>query len=488
LSSGYTSIGRRRYVFHWNRTKFPDPAGFAASFHAAGLKLIANVKPCLLALHPLFDEAKDKGLLVTGADGEPAWAQFWDGLGAWLDFTNPDTANWWRAHVSADLLDVGIDATWNDNNEFEITQADARAFMFRHPTPAAEIKPLQSMLMLRVSRAAQVAHAPQRRPFLVTRAGAAGMQRYGQTWSGDNATSWETLRWNIRMGLGLALSGVSNAGHDVGGFAGEKPDPELFVRWVEAGVFMPRFSIHSWNDDGSSNEPWMHDEVTPIVRDLIKLRYELIPYLYDLAWRHAQAFEPIVRPTFVEFPGDPEAYEDCDELMLGPSLLVATVVEPGAATRRVRLPAGAAWADFWTGARHEGGQVALLPAPLGRPPLMVREGAAIPLNVAPQSFEARADARAFAVFAPRDGAFEATCHEDDGETEAWRGGAFGAWRLAVQATPQRLDIAAVAEGERPPAGPLAALIPPRDRRPVFVDGERVRARMTDGWRRIEIVG
>jgi hypothetical protein len=145
------------------------------------------------------------------------------------------------------------------------------------------------------------------------------------------------------MGLGLSLSGVSNAGHDIGGFAGPAPDPELFVRWVEAGVFMPRFSIHSWNDDGSSNEPWMHPEVTPLVRELIRLRYELMPYLYDLCWRHTQGFEPIARPTFVEFPDDPRTYDDCDELMLGPALLVASVVEPGATTPgRVRddLPRG----------------------------------------------------------------------------------------------------------------------------------------------------
>ncbi|HEY1750843.1 MAG TPA: glycoside hydrolase family 31 protein [Caulobacteraceae bacterium] len=488
LSSGYTSIGDRRYVFHWNRDKFPDPAAFAAAYRDAGLRLIANLKPCLLADHPLFAEARDRGLLVADADGEPAWTQFWDGPGAYLDFTNPEAATWWRAQVTGQLLDVGVEATWNDNNEFEIVSPAARAAMFGKPTPAIEAKPLQTMLMLRASRQAQAAHAPQQRPFLVSRAGAAGMQRYVQTWSGDNATSWETLRWNLRMGLGLALSGVSNAGHDIGGFAGPAPDPELLVRWVEAGVFMPRFSIHSWNDDGTINEPWMHEAVTPIVRDLIKLRYRLAPCLYDLCWRHAQAFEPIARPTFHDFPDDPGAYGDCDELMLGPSLLVASVVEPGALTRRLRPPAGADWRSFWTGERHAGGEQIELPAPWGQPPLLVRDGAAIPLNIAAQSFDVRADQRAFAVFAPAEGAVEAACREDDGETEAWREGGHGAWRLTVRATPVQLDVACFAEGARPPAGPLALLLRPSETRPVVVDGRIANERAWDGWRRIDLVG
>jgi alpha-glucosidase len=487
LSSGYTSIGPRRYVFHWNRDKFPDPAAFAASYRAAGLRLIANIKPCLLADHPLFEAARAAGLLIADAAGEPVWTQFWDGLGAYLDFTNPDAAAWWREHVTAALLDVGIDSTWNDNNEFEVVSPDARAAMFGAPAPAIEAKPLQTLLMLRASRAAQTAHAPDQRPFLVSRAGAAGMQRYAQTWSGDNATSWETLRWNIRMGQGLALSGVSNSGHDIGGFAGPRPDAELFVRWVEAGVFMPRFSIHSWNDDGTANEPWMHAAVTPIVRDLIKLRYRLIPCLYDLCWRHARDCEPIVRPTFLDFPADPAAFDDCDELMLGPSLLVASVTQPGATTRTLRPPAGAAWRDFWTGERYAGGETVTLAAPWGQPPLLVREGSAIPMNIARQSFDARGDERAFAVFAPPQGVFEATCHEDDGVSQAWRAGAFGAWRLTVRASPDRLEIGRRAEGSRPPTGPVALLLRPSETRPVVLTGGAAPPETTfEGWRRFAL--
>src|SRR5262249_4667017 len=196
-----------------------------------------------------------------------------------LDFTNPAAFAWWKEKVTGALLDVGMAGTWNDNNEFEIVSPRA------HPAigPAIESKPRHTPQLLRAPRAAQIPHRPDQRPMLVSRAGFAGMQRYVQTWSGDNTTSWETLKYNVRMGLGLALSGVSSSGHDVGGFDGPRPDAELFVRWVGFGIFLPRFSIHSWNTDRTVNEPWMDPEVTPHVRDLIKVRYPPLPYLYDLA-------------------------------------------------------------------------------------------------------------------------------------------------------------------------------------------------------------
>jgi alpha-glucosidase len=411
LSSGYTSIGDKRYVFHWNKDKFPDPAAFVRAYAEKGVRLVPNIKPALLHDHPLFAEARAKGLLITDGAGEPEWVQFWDAAGAYLDFTNPKTQAWWREKVTTSLLVPGMAGTWNDNNEFEIVSPHARSAL----GPAIETKPLQTLQMIRASRDAQLAHAPDKRPFLVSRAGSAGMQRYVQTWSGDNYTSWETLRWNIRMGLGLALSGVSNSGHDVGGFDGPKPDAELFVRWVGFGIFLPRFSIHSWNTDRTANEPWMHPEMTPAVRDLIKFRYRLLPYLYDLMCKHNLHYAPITRPTFYDFPGDRRCFDDCDDMLLGEALLVAPVVEQGATAREVYLPNGARWFDWWTGEAFAGGQTVTRPAPYERPPLFAREGSAIPLNIAAQHFAARADRRAFAVFPVAEGWFVADIADGDGE-------------------------------------------------------------------------
>jgi len=466
LSSGYTSMGGKRCVFTWNRDKFPDPAAFARGYLDAGVRLVANIKPCLLRGHPAFERARRNGLFLTEETGDPAWVQFWDEVGAYLDFTNPAAVAWWKANVKSALLDYGVSATWNDNNEFEIWSPRALAAGFGKPRPAREIRAVFPLLMMRASREAQREHDPARRPFLVTRSGAAGMQRYAQTWSGDNYTSWETLKYNLKMGLGLALSGVSNTGHDVGGFAGPRPDAELFVRWVAAGILMPRFSIHSWNDDGTANEPWMYPEVTSHVRELIDLRSRLIPYLYLLLQRYSASFEPVIRPTFYDFPDDPRCWLENDDMMLGPCLLAAAVVAPGAQTRTVYLPRGAAWFDVWSGARLEGGGVVELPAPWNRPVLLARAGSVIPIDVGGR--------RGFLLFPPLEGESHGESYEDDGESEAWREGDCGSWRVGVTSEAAVLRVSIRRSGRLTcDQDELDLILPGNEHRPVHLSGARL---------------
>lgn len=490
LSSGYTSIGAKRYVFNWNREKFPDVERFVQHYLDNGIRLCANIKPCLLRDHPELEHAAREGLLIRSAsNNEPAWVQFWDDVGAYVDFTNPAAVAWWKARVTDTLLRFGIASTWNDNNEFEIGSPDAQAHGFGKPFPAREAKVLQTLLMMRASRDAQRAHAPAQRPFLVSRSGCVGMHRYVQTWSGDNSTSWETLRYNLKMGLGLALSGVSNIGHDIGGFAGPAPAPELFIRWIQFGVFMPRFSIHSWNDDGTVNEPWMYPELTPHVASLLKLRYRLIPYLYQLLWDSTMHYEPVLRPTFAEFPADANCYAECDDMMLGASLLVAPVVQAGQCERQVYLPAGARWFAYWGGAKFEGGQTITLPAPFDEPVMLIREGAVIALNVAEQHFGCRADRRAFIVAPFANGGCKAAQYiEDDGETQAWRDGACGTWRIVARGDASTLTISVQRSGD--PAFLASSVelhVPVCESRDIVVsDGAIVVDECGGGWRRLVV--
>jgi alpha-glucosidase len=389
--SGYSSRGKQRYVFNWNRDKFPDPEGINRSFQEAGMRLVANIKPCLLDDHPAYQAVRDAdGFINNRSTGEPVVEPFWDGNGAYLDFTKPQAVQWWQSGLRQQILEKGIDSGWNDNNEYAIQSEDAVSDLWGQAGPIHRSRPLHALLMTRATFEAQTAYATasgtDEAVYTITRAGPPGLQRYAQTWSGDNTTSWETLKWNIRTGLQMSLSGMFNVGHDVGGFFGPSPEPELLARWVQACALNPRMVMNSWKPDGKNNLPWMHDSVTDDIRAALNLRYQLMPYLWACFERACQFHQPIIRPTFFNFPHDEGCFADCDDFMLGDDVLVAPVVEKGAQTRAIylpKLPDGGQWVDFYDRSVHHGGHAVTCPAPIGRLPLMVRQGARIPVAVPP---------------------------------------------------------------------------------------------------------
>ena len=384
--SGYSSRGKQRYVYTWNRQKFPDPQAVNAKFQAAGMKLVANLKPCLLDDHPAYAALAAERAFVEHADtGEPVVEPYWDGQGAHLDFTKPQAVAWWQAGLRSQILEMGIDAGWNDNNEYAIAAEDAcSAGWGQEALPIHRSRPLHALLMTRATFEAQQAYREQaglsEPQFTVTRAGPPGIQRYAQTWSGDNTTSWDSLKWNIRTGLQMSLSGMFNIGHDVGGFFGPLPGPELFLRWVQACALNPRMVMNSWKADHASNLPWMHPEVAQDVTAAIGLRYRLMPYLWACVQAASQSHQPIIAPTFFHFSHDQACYEDCDDFMLGPDLLVAPVVQEGERERTVylpRLPDGHKWFDFYDRTAYESGTSHRVSAPLAHLPLFARQGARI---------------------------------------------------------------------------------------------------------------
>jgi alpha-glucosidase len=415
LSSGYTKRGDKRYVFTWDKDRFPNPAVLAQIFAHSGVRLVANVKPAMLLDHPRFAEVEIfRGFIRDSEDeSRPHIAQFWGGEAAYLDFTNHQTSAWWGEQVKAQLLDKGIASTWNDNNEFEVWDNGARADLNGRGGRMACLRPVQTQLMLRASALAQQERAPQKRPYLVTRSGGPGLQRYAQTWTGDNRTDWKTLRYNARMGHGLSLSGIFNFGHDVGGFAGEKPEPELFMRWIEQGIYWPRFTIHSWNDDGGVSEPWMYPEILPLVRAAMAWRERLVPLFYALMWRAHAHHEPILRPLFFDFPGEAESYEENDAFMLGPDMLVAPIVECGATGRTVFLPkTEGGWYDVRTGALSPCGENQV-EAPLGAAPVFIRASSILPLGPSPSWADGALTLRLFPV---EEGESRFEVYDDDGES------------------------------------------------------------------------
>ncbi len=467
FGSGYTSIGGKRYVFTWNRAKFPAPKALMRAFADARMKVVANVKPCLLDDHPRYGEvAAAGGFIGGGEDRAPLKSQFWDGEGAHLDFTDPAGVAWWKEGLARKVLDFGVDAGWNDNNEYGLWDDDATCAGFGAPTPLALMRPVQALLMTRATREAQLAAKPNVRPFTVTRAGGPGLQRYAQTWSGDNTTSWDSLKWNFRTGLGMSLSGMFNIGHDVGGFAGPPPAPELLIRWTQAGLLHPRFLMNSWKDDGVTTSPWLHPETLPAIRDALRLRLRLMPYLYSAIICAHEAHVPVLKPTFVAFEDDPASFADADAAMFGPSLLAAPVLREGAREVEVYLPAGVEnWRDFWTGRLYAAGRSATIPAPLDRLPLLAPAGAIVATTDSGDNCSRLHDepSRAVRVFpGAGEGASTAALLEDDGVSLA---GPSTRVTIALSWTRSRVRVAVGASGNYPlPYSEMRVILPEDERR------------------------
>jgi len=390
--SGYTMRSdKRRYVFTWNRDKFPDTQSFFSSLSDSGLKTCANIKPVLLKEHPAFEEVSSFNGFLTNGSGEPAIEMFWGGLGASLDFTNPKTVQWWQQGIKEQVVGVGFTAVWNDNNECEIWDEQAQLHGFGSPLNAMNVRPLQAMLMTRASYEVTKDIKADERPYTITRAGPAGISRYAQTWTGDNETSWHTLRWNLSNGLSLSLSGFPFVGHDIGGFSGAKPSAELLCRWFEMMVLHPRALMNSWKPEEQgaeaerANLPWMHESVTDLIRDNLNLRYLLLPMLYHLTWKSHTQGSPVIAPMLYYF-NEPACQRELTQFMFGADLLVAPVVEEGATSKCVVLPKVKGGWYYWrptTGLdvieHYQGGGEVDVVAPLGTLPLFVRAGAVLAL-------------------------------------------------------------------------------------------------------------
>ena len=430
LSSGYCTVetdkGIKRCVFTWNKKRFKDPREFFAQMEKRGVTVSPNVKPGILLIHPKLDEMKAKGMFIKASDSdEPGIGTWWGGKGVFADFTNPSTRTYWKEMLKENVLEYGTSSVWNDNCEYDsLVDKACRCELEGKGGTIGQLKSVMSNIMCHITDEAIHETFTNTRPYIVCRSGHCGIQRYAQTWAGDNLTCWDSLKYNIATILGMSLSGVANQGCDIGGFYGPSPEAELMVRWIQNGIFQPRFSIHSTNTDNTVTEPWMYGDCTDYIREAIGLRYQLSPYLYSLMERAHETGLPIMEPMCSAFQEDVKCYEEGVDFMLGDSLLVANVVEKGAVSRKVYLPEGETFYDFYTRAAYEGGRTVELPVDLGSIPLFVRSGAIIPMaedrlvNLKTQ----QAEHLRILCAADRDGRFE--LYEDDGISMDYEKGGF----------------------------------------------------------------
>jgi alpha-glucosidase len=410
----------------WDPVGFPDPDGLVEAVGDMGFKVTAIIDPGLKQ-DPAWD-VYQQGLqgdhFLKGADGQPFVGEVWPGPAVFPDFTRPETRTWWASLVTR-LTDRGVRGVWLDMNEpASFQQAtgwtvpdDVAAYGEGQATTMAKVHNVYALAQNQATREGLLAAAPSRRPFLLTRAGYAGIQRHSAVWTGDAGSNFDALRDSLRILMGLGLSGVSFVGSDVGGWSGGG-GAELFARWIALGSISPFFRAHV-QTGAPDQEPWSFGaEVEDISRLHIRERYRLLPYLYSLTWEAFRSGTPALRPLVWEFQGDPSIETVDDQALLGPWVMAAPVLDMGASSRVVRFPAGR-WLEYHSGALIQGPVDVTVPVTLQALPLYLREGAILPRGpVMSYSDQAPVDPLTLDVF-PGAGITTFMLYEDAGDGQQY---------------------------------------------------------------------
>ncbi|MEG1481315.1 glycoside hydrolase family 31 protein [Clostridium sp.] len=331
----------------------------------------------------IYNRGKDGGHFTKKLDGEIFVGAVWPGDSAFPDFSNEKCREWWKTELKEFISKHQIDGIWNDMNEPCVFNNDHKTMLdsCMHNSDYGMIEHKEfhnryGLEMSRCSHEAQMELNNNKREFSMTRATYAGGQRYSSVWTGDNMSLWSQMRMSIPMNCNLGLSGFSFVGNDVGGF-GLDVEEELFIRWMELGTFLPIFRNHS-NMYTRRQEPWAFGKrAEDISREAIKLRYELLPYIYDAFYESHKKGLPVFRPVVMEYQNDINVENMKDEFMLGESILVAPILYKGERSKVVYLPEGN-WYNYKTNEKFKGNKRYKLSCELDEILVFVKEGSIIP--------------------------------------------------------------------------------------------------------------
>jgi alpha 1,3-glucosidase len=377
----------KRY-FTWDSGKFPMPADMQKSLAKKGRKMVTIIDPHIKRDGNYFihKDAEEHGYYVKKADNTSVYEGWcWPGSSSWIDFLDPKIRQWWSEQFALDKYQGSTLSlfTWNDMNEPsvfngpEITMhKDARHYQgWEH----RDVHNIYGMLQQEATAAGHLLRSGNReRAFVLSRAFFAGSQRFGAVWTGDNAADWGHLRMSIPMLLSMGVAGLQFVGADIGGFF-KNPDPELLVRWYQAGAFYPFMRAHA-HLDTRRREPWLYDaDKMAAIRSVVRLRYQLLPYWYSVFHEAHRMGLPVLRPLWVEFPRDKNTWAAEDQFMVGDCLLVHPVTEQGATSVQLYLPGTSTlWYDMDDYTVYTGGSRYSISAPLTKIPVFQRGGTIVP--------------------------------------------------------------------------------------------------------------
>lgn len=454
----YTKMGQMDF----DPKYWPDPKAMNKELHDMGFETMISVWPRFVPDDRFYGELRKNGWLIARADGTPINGLPYDRAGSDIDTTNPAAAKWYWATIRDNILSQGFDSIWADETEPDLPPNGA----YFHIGPGTEFFNVYPLFHTAAIYDGFRRDEPQKRALILSRDAYLGAQRNGDiVWSSDIYPTWDTLRRQIPTGLDVTASGIPYWSNDTGGWqylpavhhpahkplldpsdaratvGGYDDYPELYTRWFEYATFLPIMRTHG---SRPANEVWSYGrQAEPILEKYLRLRYELMPYIYSLGYKTWQTGAPIMRALPLDFPADPKVADLRDEYMLGPALLVAPVVEQGATSREVYLPAGTDWYDWWTGKRLKGGQTITAEAPIETIPVFVRAGSIVPLGAPVESTHQKQAIEKVRVYAGADGDF--TLFSDDGTTYAYENGGGSATALHWDDAAARLTHTGAAE-------------------------------------------
>lgn len=372
-------------VMTFKTPNFDDAAGLIGDLKEKGIRTITIIDPGVKVdeEYPVFKRGKEGNHFTKKLDGEMFIGAVWPGNSAFPDFSNKDCREWWKSELKKFISEHGMDGIWNDMNEPCVFNNDHKTMLetclHNSDNGVIEHKEFHNRYgfeMSRCSKEAQEELHPNERGFSMTRATYAGGQRYSSVWTGDNMSLWSQMRMSISMNANLGISGFSFVGNDVSGF-GLDSSEELFIRWMEMGPFIPIFRNHS-NMYTRRQEPWAFGpRAEKIAKKSIELRYELLPYIYDLYYISHKEGLPIFRPMIMEYEKDMNLLNMREQFMLGENMIVAPVLYEGERSKTLYLPKGS-WFNYFTMEKLQGGKWYKLPCELDEILVFVKEGAIIP--------------------------------------------------------------------------------------------------------------
>jgi alpha-D-xyloside xylohydrolase len=430
----YTKMGQ----MDMDPAKWPDPAGMNKQLHAMNFHSMISVWPRFVPESRFYEMILKKGWFEQLADGTPTNGLPYDRAGSDIDTTNPEAATWYWNTVRDNFIKKGFDAFWADETEPDLPP-NGSYFHVGPGTQFFNVYPLFHTAALYNGFRRDL----KTRALILSRDAYLGAQHNGAIfWSSDISPNWDTLKRQVPTGINFTASGMPYWSTDIGGWqylpgshtpehpplldpsdardnVGHYDDyPELYVRWFQYGTFQPNFRSHG---SRNHNEVWSYGkQAEPILEKYLRLRYQLMPYIYSLGHSTHETGAPFMRGLFMDFPQDANITNIGDEYMFGPALLVAPITEQGATSRSVYLPGGTDWYNFWTNEKVHGGQTIVASAPIDTIPLFVRAGSILPMGEPVESTKEQQKVATLRIYTGADSNF--TLYQDDGTTYAYEEG------------------------------------------------------------------